>query len=83
VEVSIVVADDTGQPMPAVVPVHVEISDPAGRIGEFSGYYGAKDGTLRLRLDLAPNERPGVWQIRVRELASGLAATWYFRVVAT
>ena len=68
--------------LPAVVPLQVAIADPAGRSAEFSGYYGAKNGTLCLRLDLAANDRPGVWQIQVRELASGRAAARYLRVLA-
>jgi hypothetical protein len=79
-EVAVAVVDESGRPVPAVMPVHVEIRDPAGRTAEFSGHYGARDGTLRVRLDLAPNDRPGMWQIRVREGASGLAATHALRV---
>ena len=80
VDVEIAIADDRDRPVPAVIPLQVEISDPAGRRAEFSGYYGAKDGQLRLRLDIASNDRPGVWQIRARELASGRTATHYLRV---
>lgn len=79
-DVAIAVVDVAGGRVPAVVPLQVEVSDPAGRRAEFSGYYGARDGSLRLRLDIAPNDRPGMWQIRVRELASGLTATRYMRV---
>jgi len=82
VEVTIRVTDDAGEPVPAVVPLQVAIADPAGRSAEFSGYYVAQNGTLRLRLDLAANDRPGVWQIQVRELASGRAAVRYLRVQA-
>jgi hypothetical protein len=33
-----------------------------------------------LKLDLAANDQPGVWQVRVRELASGQTASGYVRV---
>jgi hypothetical protein len=64
-----------------VVPVRVEIRDPAGSDAEWSGYYGAKDGQLELRLDIASNDRVGLWLIRVKELASSREATAYFRVM--
>ena len=74
------VVDREGKPIDAVVPLQVEILDPAGAQAEWSGYYGAERGQLALTLDLAPNDRHGLWQIRVRELASRRCATVYFRV---
>jgi hypothetical protein len=74
------VVGDDGKPLAAVAPVRVEILDPAGCAAEWSGAYGAKDGRLDLTLDLAKNDRPGLWQIRARELASGREASAYFRV---
>lgn len=76
--VSIVDADE--KPVSAVVPLRVEIVDSAGRVAEWSGYYGARDGHLDLPLDIAANDASGVWTLRVRELASGLETTSYFRV---
>jgi hypothetical protein len=35
---------------------------------------------LELKLDFANNDSPGVWQIRVRELASGQTASRYVRI---
>jgi len=58
----------------------VEIRDPSGCEAEWSGVYGAKGGLLRLKLELASNDRPGLWQVRARELASGREAAFYFRV---
>ena len=60
------------RPVAAVVPVHVGIADPQARPAEGSGYYGAKDGRLTVSLDLAANDLPGDWSVRVTELASGL-----------
>jgi hypothetical protein len=77
---SVRIADRDGQPIAAVVPVQVQIADPAGRAAEFSGYYGAKAGQLDVPVDVAANDAPGVWQVRVRELASGLERSAYFRV---
>ncbi|MDD2599473.1 MAG: hypothetical protein PHO37_09630 [Kiritimatiellae bacterium] len=76
----ITIVDDVGAPLDAVVPVRVEISDPSGAEMEWSGYYGAKDSALDIQLDIAANDTPGIWQIKVYELASGRHEVKYFRV---
>jgi hypothetical protein len=81
--ITIAVVDSSGSPVPAAIPLDVEISDPAGRRAEFSGFHCAADGKLDLELNLAANDLPGVWQIRTRELASGSTAAAYFRLQAT
>ncbi|MBI5821813.1 MAG: hypothetical protein HZA88_22805 [Verrucomicrobia bacterium] len=78
--VKIAVVDKAGRPLDAIVPVRVDIRDSSGRDAERTGYYGAKDGRLELKLDLAANDQPGMWQIRVRELASGQTTSYYLRV---
>ena len=77
---TVCVVDKGGRPLEAVIPVRVEIRDPSGCDAEWSGYYGAKGGRLELELDLAPNDRAGLWQIRAEERASGRVAIAYFRV---
>jgi hypothetical protein len=77
---SVAVVDAKGCPIMAVVPVRVQVCDPAGAASEWSGYYGAKDGRLDLKLDIAANDRVGLWQISAKELASGREAVAYFRV---
>jgi len=72
VVLEVAVLDDNEQPLSAIIPVQVEILDPEGRPAEFSGYYGAKDGTLTITADLAANDLAGKWTIRATELASGL-----------
>jgi len=76
----ICVVDKDGNPIDAVVPVQVEIHDPSGCEAEGSGFYGAKGGRLELKLELASNERAGLWQIRAIERASGREVSSYFRV---
>ena len=66
------VVDDSKEPVGAVVPVQVEILDPAGEPAEQSGFYGAKDGRLAIAADLASNDKAGQWTIRATELASGI-----------
>ncbi|MCL4855035.1 MAG: hypothetical protein KJZ78_27045, partial [Bryobacteraceae bacterium] len=80
VRLEIAVLDDAGQPLAAVVPVQLEILDPQNRPAEFSGYYGAKDGTLSINLDLAPNDLTGRWTISATELASGRTSECIFTV---
>ena len=79
-ECTISILDSEKKPILAVVPLKVEITDPTGRLAENSGHYGAQDGILKIRLLAAINDIPGVWQIRVRELASGKTATHYLRL---
>jgi hypothetical protein len=74
------VLDDGGKPVDAVIPLQVEVFDGDGRIAEFSGHYGAVGGTLELKLDIAANDEPGTWEVRVRELASGRRESRFFRV---
>jgi hypothetical protein len=63
--------DSEGQPLQAVIPLEVTISDPQNRIAEKSGYYGAAGGKLSLQLDVAPNDAPGQWEIEVSERLTG------------
>lgn len=76
----ITVQDADSQPLDAVIPLQVEIFDSEGQLSEFSGHYAATKGTLELPLDLATNDQPGVWEVRVLELASGQNASKFFRV---
>ncbi|HJN09470.1 MAG TPA: LamG-like jellyroll fold domain-containing protein [Pirellulaceae bacterium] len=74
---------DGNQVVDAVVPIEVRIADPEGSEAEFTGHYGAKAGRQSITFDVAPNDRPGVWAINVRELASGKSTAAYVRVRAT
>jgi hypothetical protein len=78
--VAITVEDVDGKAIGATIPMRLSIRDPNGRLAEGSGYYGASDGHLLVKLDLAPNDDPGVWEITARELASGQEATSFLRV---
>jgi hypothetical protein len=73
VDLAVIIADSKGAPVVAVVPVKVDVLDTKGQPAEFSGYYGAKDGKLSLRLAIAANDEAGTWTIKVTELASGLS----------
>ncbi len=80
VTVTATVVDPAGKPIAAIVPVQVDILDVDGRPAEASGYYAAKDGTVSVSLDLAPNDQPGLWRVKVTDLASGCEASAYLRI---
>jgi hypothetical protein len=80
VEIAATVEDAAGKPIAATIPMRLSIRDPNGRLAEGSGYYGAKNGALAVKLDLAPNDDPGMWEITTRELASGQETTSFLRV---
>jgi hypothetical protein len=82
ISIEAAVVDAQGEMVDAIVPVELEILDPHGRPAEFSGYYGAEAGQLQVAGHIAPNDVPGMWRIRVQELASGKAANAYMRVTA-
>ncbi|MBI2481641.1 MAG: LamG domain-containing protein [Planctomycetia bacterium] len=73
---------DGESPLDAVVPIDVRIIDPEGVEAEMTGYYGAAGGKLAIPFDFAPNDRTGVWEIQVKELASGREAAGYVRLNA-
>jgi hypothetical protein len=64
----------------AVVPVRIEVRDSSGKTTEGTGAYAAENGIVSVDLDIAANEEPGTWEIRVKELASGMEAVRYLRV---
>ncbi len=76
----IAVQNADSQTIDAVIPLQVEILDSDGRLSEFSGHYAAVQGTLNLPLEIAANDQPGVWEVRVHELASGQCVSKFFRV---
>ena len=80
IEVTVTITDGSERAVPAVIPLTVEITDPAGREAEFSGDYATDQGRLVIKPEFARNDTPGLWQIRVREGASGLSASRFVEV---
>jgi len=74
------VEDDVGTPVPAVVPLRVEVRDSAGREAEWTGWHATRDGELNLMIEIAPNDESGFWEIRARELASNRSAAAWLQV---
>ncbi|MBN1555476.1 MAG: hypothetical protein JXA11_12080 [Phycisphaerae bacterium] len=71
VKISLRVVDENNQPVKAVIPLRVDITNAEGQPAEFSGFYGAKDGCLTIEIIPALNDILGEWTITVTELASG------------
>ena len=80
ITVALEVTDTKSAPVSAVIPMQVQVRDANGKTAEGSGYYGAKDGKLTVKLDIATNDDPGTWQIDIRELASRMEVTKFVRV---
>lgn len=68
------------KPMKAIVPVRVDIRDGNGKPAEGSGWYAAENGLFTIDLNIASNDDPGTWEIKVRELASGMESVKWMRV---
>ncbi len=80
IALGVAVTDSQGEPVDAVIPLEVTISDPEGVPAEGSGFYGAVGGKLEIGLDIASNDRPGMWEIRVKEGVTGRESRAYLRV---
>lgn len=68
-------------PTKAIIPVRLDIHDANGNLVEGSGYYAAENGILETALNLAPNDDPGTWEVRIKELASGMEAVRWMKVM--
>ncbi len=77
---SIEVVDAKGKAIEAVIPVEIRIEDAEGRVAEQTGHWAAVRGRVTVTIDIAPNDKEGIWQISARELASGKTAASNFRV---
>jgi len=78
--VKVLLCDNAGDALHAVVPLQITIRDPKGHTAEKSGYYGAANGELKIDLDIAPNDETGKWQIEVTEALTGQKTTKNFDV---
>lgn len=79
-EVKVTLTTTQDAPLKAVVPVQIEIRDANGKRAEGSGYYAAENGIITLPLDIATNDDPGTWEIRVQELASRMQTVKWMAV---
>jgi len=68
-------------PMPGLQPLRVTLVDPDGRTNEYSDYYCAERGALRIDFTPAVNEPAGRWTFRVDDLTTGQTAETSFDVI--
>lgn len=78
--VKLQITSTADSPLKAVIPVKVDIRDANGVLTEGSGFYAAENGVLDLTLDLAPNDDAGTWEVRMKELASGMEVVRWMKV---
>jgi hypothetical protein len=55
-------------------PLAITVMDAAGEETEYGGHHLARRGVFVLPLNIAANDQPGEWTVRVRDLTAGLAA---------
>jgi hypothetical protein len=73
--VSVQVLYASGRPVNAVVPLRVDVRDPAGALNDYSRFAATDgDGRWTLTFPLADNDSPGSWTVRVTELVGGHAS---------
>lgn len=80
IEIAVSILDKHSESLKAIIPCHLEIINPTGDISEFSGYYGAKGGKIKIHYDIAENDLTGQWIVVVKELASGIQKSQSFYV---
>ncbi len=78
--ITVSITDRDGKVPAAVLPLDVRVYDSAFREAECSGYYYCESGRKEITLDLAANERPGLWRVEIRELLTGLKKTAYITI---
>jgi len=72
-----------GKPMPAHLPLSIQVSDPDGRANhEYSHFALAQEGKHDFRLRFALNDVPGIWCVNAKELSTGLEDSLELRVAA-
>lgn len=79
--VTVQVSNVQGKSVSAVIPIEVAIEDSEGRIAEMSGYRALVDGKQTFQIQIAPNDKAGIWRVHVKELASGKSSSAHFRVI--
>jgi hypothetical protein len=80
IPVKVLLPDNAGKILPAVIPLKITIRDANGQIAEKSGYYGAANGQLDLSLDIATNDSIGQWQVEATESLTGQKQIAHFSV---
>ncbi len=62
-----------GNVIPAWIPIRITVTDPDGKQTDNTRYAAVENGIFQTNLIPALNEKTGIWNITVRELAGGTA----------
>ncbi|NIA13269.1 MAG: hypothetical protein GWP08_04255 [Nitrospiraceae bacterium] len=74
VTLAISVRGESGNDLPCVLPLRVDIVDPLGRKTEWNRYTATENGRRDLTFLPGLNDVPGVWSVRVSDLVAGKSA---------
>ena len=69
----VVVAGESGRPLPALVPIEITLRRPDGSVA--SQVYRAAGPAWAEEVRFGLNDRPGTWRVDARELLTGLVAS--------
>lgn len=72
IAITMTVRDETGEPVPARLPVEIHVYDTAGVELDGAGYACAEDGVCKLTVRTNLNDAPGEYRVVCRDRASGL-----------
>ncbi len=70
----------SGQPLPGVLPVRVDIAGPNGKLLDISRYDAFVNGKWSLDIPISFNQPAGQYQLTLTELASGSQAKQTWRI---
>ena len=73
--VTMTVRDETGAPVPARLPVEIQVFDSAGEELDGAGYACAEDGVCKLAVCTNLNDPPGNYRVVCRDRASGIVSS--------
>ncbi|MDD4097193.1 MAG: laminin G domain-containing protein [Lentisphaeria bacterium] len=79
-KVKVTMARGRGQVSKALYPIRIDVVDPDGKVMDGSGHACAVDGDYLFAPAQALNDQPGVWKVRVTELASNQQVELTFAV---
>lgn len=61
-------------------PIYITVTDPSGKVTDYSDYYATANGIFRLKVIPAVNDLNGNWTVSVKDLTSGLQSSSKFNV---
>ncbi len=75
------VLGDSGNPIPAVLPLQIEVRDAVGRRMDQASFVAAENGVRETCFTLAQNDAAGTWRVEATDLIAGKVETASFEVL--